>query len=435
MKVLILGGDGRAHTLVWKLFNSPLVNQIYCIPGNGGTSQLATAVDLDLADVAGVARWAFDQAIDMIIPAESPLLRQGLVDEAVAFGVNVCGPPQRAALLEYSRCAAKAFMLRHKLPTTPGRPFDSPITAEKFLATQTMPVIIKADNPTLGEAVFEDRYAAIAGMHDFFAMRPIHGENAGVVVEAYVRGPRVVMSAFADGNTVVPLLPVRLYDRLDDNDSGPQAPGVGAHTGNGRYATLLTTFLDQKLLQPIGAGLAHDSLPYWGVLSIDCVIGADGPKLTAIRTAFHESEAQVVLPRFEDDLFPWVQAMLAKRLHELPPPRFTPLASVGLGLVARGHPNYFATGGAITGVEDIEAGVLLFHSATESTTTSGRGGILGFGKDTAAPALRVGGGHPLTVVATAATLAGARGRALLNAERIQFEGRTYRGSIGEREFG
>lgn len=432
MKLLILGNDGRAHGLVWKLFNSPQANEVVCTPGNGGTHQLATTVDLDLSDPAGIARWAFEQSIDIIVPANSVPLHHGLVDEAVAFGVNVCGPPQRSATLVRSRCASKAFMLRHKLPTASGRPFDSLATAEKFLATHPMPVIIKANNPALGEAVYEDRYAAIAGLHQFFGTQT-QADNAGVVVESYVRGPRVVMSALTDGRTAVPLLPVRLYDRLDDNDSGIQAPGIGAHTSNGRYGSLLATYFNQKLIQPIAAGFVQEGLPYWGVLSMDCVIAPDGPKLTAIRTAFHAGEAEVVLPRLEEDLLPWVQATLTQRLHELPPPQFAPLASVGLGLVARGHPNYFATGGAITGMEDLDPGVLLFHSATESIALGGRS-LLGFGGAAGVPTLRVAGGHPLTIVASAATLGGARGRALVNAERIHFEGRTYRASVGEREF-
>lgn len=433
MKLLILGDDGRAHVLVWKLFNSPQANEIFCAPGNGGTNPLAAPVDLDPRDTSNIARWAFEQSIDIIIPANGVALQHSLVDEAVGFGVNVCGPPQRSTALEQSRCQAKAFMLRHKLPTAPGRPFDNPTTAEKFLATQPTPVIVKADNPSLGEAVYEDRYAAIAGMHEFFGMRPLQGENVGVVIESYLRGSRVVMSAFADGRTAIPLLPARLYDRVEDNDSGLQAPGVGAHTGNGRYATLLADFLNAKLIQPIALGLAQEGLPYWGILGVDCVITPGGPRLTAIRSSFREGEAQVVLPRLEDDLLPWMQAMLTQRLHELPPPQFVPLASVGMGLVARGHPNYFATGGTITGIEDLDAGVLLFHSATESMTPTARG-LLGFGS-AGAPVLRVSGGHPLTLVTTAATLAGARGLALANAERVHFDGRTYRSSVGEREFG
>ena len=441
MKLLVLGGDGRAHTMVWKLFNSPQAGEILCAPGNGGTGQLAPTVDLDPTLAAGVARFAFEENIDLIIPADGAALQAGVVDEAVSFQVGVCGPSQRSAVLERSRCATKAFLLRHQLPTPPGRPFADLVTAEKFLATQPMPVMIKADSPALGEAVYDDRFAALEGLRALFQAHPLVGRSDGVVIEAYVRGPRVVMSAFTDGRSAVPLLPTRLYDRVADDDSGEQAHGIGAHTNNSRYAGLLGDFLHTKMIAPIVAGLAGEGLPYWGLLSIDCVIAADGPKITALRTTFHEGEAQVVLPRLEDDLLPWVQAMIAQRLHELPPPRFAPVASVGLGLFAHGYPHYFASGGPISGLEDLDPGVLLFHSATENpaglrhTPAASTGGVFSFGGSaTLAPQLRASGGQPVTLVTTGATLAGARGRALINAERIHFEGRSYRESIAAREF-
>ena len=431
MKILVLGGDGRAHSLVWKLFNSPSVDTIICAPGNAGTSQIVPSVDGLGAEPAAIARWAFDHAIDLILPTSSVPLQQGIVDEAVAFGVNVFGPSQRSALLERSRCAAKSFMLRNNLPTAAGRAFSDPAMAEKFLATQPMPVIIKADHPALREEVYSERYAAIAGLHQFFNAGLLHDGSAGVVIESYLRGPRVVFSAFTDGKSARSLLPVRLYDRVAEDDSGLQAPGIGAHTNISRYATLLGEFLDRTFVQPAVAGLAREGLPYWGILSLDCIITAEGPRLTALRTSFHEDEAEVVLPRLQDDLLRVVQAIIAQRLHELPALTFSPVASLGLGLIGRGHPHYSSTGGPINGVDDLDPGVLLFHNATESAGGQ-RGGVFGFGAKQ--NGLRVAGGHPLTLVTTGATLAGARGRALINAERIQFEGRIYRSSVGEREF-
>lgn len=439
MKLLILGSDSRAHALTWKLFNSPTAGEISCAPGNGGTAPLASAPDFEPSDIAGIARWAFDESIGMVIPSYGLPLQLGLVDEAVSLGVNVCGPSQRAATMAYSRCATKAFMLRHKLPTPAGRPFDNLDTAERFLATQPMPVIIKADNPTLGEQVFDDRYAAIAGLHELFKARPLQGDNAGVVVESFIRGPRVVFSALTDGRTSLPLLPTRIYDRVDERDAGMHAPGIGAHTNHSKYASMLGDYMHQKLIQPIVESLAKDGLPYWGLLSIDCIIGADGPKLTGLRTTFHRGEAEVLLPRLKDDLLPLLQAAITQRLHDMPAPRFSPQASVGLGLFARGYPNYFASGGTIQGAEDLAQGVLLFHSDTERPQVSMGGGFLGgfgFGASasTASSEARITGGQPVTVVTLASTLAEARAAAMANAERIRFDGRSYRQSVAEREF-
>lgn len=443
MKVLVLGGDGRAHAFVWKLFNSQTVSDTICAPGNGGAGQLAPLVDLDPTDAATVARWAFDEGVDLIVPSNSASLRAGVVDEVVSFHIGVCGPSQRSTMLEQSRCRAKEFMLRHRLPTAPGRPFTDLATAEKYLATQALPVIIKADHPEAGEGVYTDRHAALAGLRELFVAQPLEGRSDGVVIEQFVSGPRVVMSAFTDGHTAIPLLAARLYDRVGEGDSGPQAVGVGAHTGCSRLAQRLSEYLHQRLIAPIIAGLEAESIPFWGILGIDCIVAADGPRLTGIRSSMHEGEAQVVLPRLEDDLLPWIQAMIARRLYEMPAPRWSPLASVGIGLFAQGYPHHFPRGGAIEGIEDVDEGVLIFHSATDNPAAlrydlpAGGPGLLGFfgGGGGSTSTWRVEGGQPLMVVATGATLAGARGRALVNAERIRFAGRTYRGDIGAKELG
>src|SRR5262245_22269680 len=442
MKTLVLGGDGRAHTLVWKLFNSQVVTELICAPGNGGVGHLVPIAELEVADAATVARWAFDEGVDIIVPANSRSLQAGLVDEVVSFHIGVCGPSQRSTALERSRCRAKEFMLRHGLPTAPGRAFSDVGTAEKYLATQPLPVMIKADHPAAGEAVYHDRYAALEGLRDLATARPIEGANDGVVIESYLEGPRVTLSAFTDGRTAVPLLPTRLYDHLDEGGGGPLAPGVGAHTGGSLFARKLGEYLHEKFITPVVTGLAQDDLPYWGILGIDCIVTAQGPRLTALRSSMREGEAQVVLPRLEDDLMPWIQAMIARRLHELPAPRWSATPSVGIGLVARGYPHHFAVGGAMHGVAELDEGVLAFHSATENlsglryTPRAGgrtRGPLMPVGMMEGGVA-RTTGGHVITIVAMGATLAGARARALVNAERITFDGRMFRGDIGAKEF-
>src|SRR5512145_928345 len=154
MKVLVLGNDGRTHAFVWKLFNSSLVTELICAPGNGGSAQLVPSADLDETDAATVARWSFDEGIDVIIPIGSQSLHAGLVDEVISLQVGVCGSSQRSTVFERSRCKAKDFMLRHHLPTAPGHPALDLATAEKYLAIQPLPLMIKADHPAGGEAVY-----------------------------------------------------------------------------------------------------------------------------------------------------------------------------------------------------------------------------------------------------------------------------------------
>lgn len=444
MKILVLGNDGRAHALVWKLFNSPQADLVLCAPGNGGTAQLALQVDLELNNVAEVACWAFDEQVDLIVPASSAPLLAGLVDEVVAMHIGVCGPSQRSTRLEQSRCYTKEFLLRYELPTARGRPFADLATAEKYLAAQPLPVVIKADHPAVGDGIFEDRYAALAALHELFTARLVEGRNDGVVIEEFLPGARVTFSALTDGRTALPLLPTRLYDRLGEGDSGPIASGMGAHTGTSTYAHRLADFLHQRLVVPIVTALAREGLPYWGVLGIDCIITEHGPRITALRCSMRDLEAQVVLPRLEDDVLPIIQAMITKRLDQVPPLCWRDEASVGIALVAQGYPHHFAVGGTIEGLADIDEGVLIFHDQTHNrsglryTPATHQGAsplaALMMGGGSPGTGITTTGGHVLTVVALAATLNGARGRALLNAERIAFPGRYYRGDIGRREF-
>jgi phosphoribosylamine--glycine ligase len=438
MKVLVLGADGRTHALVWKLFNSASAD-VLVAPGNGGAVQLAPQVDIDPNDPVEVARWAFSEQIDLIVPADSHILAAGLVDEVVAMQIGVFGPAKRSTRLEYSRGFAKRFLLRHKLPTARGNIFTDPGTAEKFLAAHPLPVVIKADHPQSDIAVYDDRLAAIEGLRGFFAEEI--APEGGVVIEAYLEGIPISCSAITDGIHTISLLPIRRYEHLSAANDSPPAPGMGALTSNSEFARRLGTYLHQRLILPLVEALAKDTLPYWGIIGIDGVITRDGPIITGIRCSLNDQEAQVVLPRMNDDLLVMMQASIARRLNQLPAPRWRDEASVGIGLVTQGYPHHFPIGGMIEGLSQVDPGVLIFHNQTHNPiglrhTPTQRGTPFGtlFGIDDKSPAITLTGGHALTVVALGATLNGARGRALLNAERITFPGRIYRDDIGAHEF-
>lgn len=443
MKLLVLGDDGRAHALVWKLFNSPMAQEVICAPGNGGTSLLAPSADLNAQNALDVARWSFEQGIDIIVPASSESLAAGLVDEVVSFHIGVCGPAQRTLKLERSRCYAKELMLRHNLPTAPGRPFDRLDTAERYLAAHALPVVIKADHPDGGEGIFSDRYSALQGLRELFAARSLEGASSGVVIEEFISGPRIAQSALTDGRTALPMLPARLFEQLDDGENGPSAPGMGACTGTSTYAHKLGDYIHEKLLVPLIAALAKEELPYWGFLGVDTIITNKGPRITGLRCSLRDQEAQVVLPRLEDDLLPLIEGAISTRLHAVPAPRWRDEASVGITLVPRGYPTSFAVGGALAGLADLDEGVLTFHHQTQNANglrytpvgESGRGALatLIMGRAPTNVGFSTTGGHVLTVVALGSTTNSARSRALVNAERISFPARYFRSDIGQKE--
>lgn len=443
MKILVLGGDGRAHALVWKLFNSAAAD-VLVAPGNGGAAQLAPAVELDPADPVEIARWCFAEGVDLIVPADSGSLMAGLVDEVIAMHIGVCGPALRATQLERSRCFARGFLERHGLPLARGRACADLATAEKYLAAQPLPVLIRADHPADGEGVYADRYAALEALRGRFADRPAGSPGAGVVVEEHLAGATVSLSAITDGTTALPLLPVRLYDRLGPEPESPVAPGMGAVSGNSTYAGKLAAYLQAHIVTPIVAALARDGLPFWGFLGVDCVVTEQGPRVTGLRCSLRDMEAQVVLPRLESDLGPLIEAAIARRLDKAPPLAWRDEACVAIGLVAEGYPHHFPVGGALEGLAELDPGVLLFHDQTANPgglryTPAAQRGARGIASLLAGPGAGLGGvtvtgGHVASVVALGATLAGARGRALLNAERVRFPGRWYREDVGAHEF-
>jgi phosphoribosylamine--glycine ligase len=446
MKVLVLGQDGRAHAFVWKLFNSPGADELICAPGNGGISQLSPLLDVQPQQVREIANWCFQENIDIIMPISSQALSAGLVDELVSLHLGVCGPPQGSTHLARSRCYAKEFLLRHNLPTARGQPFTRLATAEKYLAAQTLPVMLKADHPDVPNSVYHDRYAALTGLRDLFGARTIEGDSEGVVIEEFLPGMQVSFSCFTDGKTVLPLLPTRMYNHLEAGDRGDFAAGMGAHTSTSAYAHKLKDYMHQKLMLPIIAALQSENLPYWGILGIDCIITQRGPRITTLRCGMNDMEAQVVLPRLEDDLLPIIQATIAHRLHTVPPLHWRDEATVGIALVPQGYPHHFAVGNPIGGLTEIEQGILVFHHEThnpfgmEYNPASHRGPdplarlLMGAGSSTNAAAMTTTGGHVLTDVARGATLQEAHQRAVLNAERITFAGRLFRNDIGAQDF-
>ncbi|RRR77491.1 MAG: phosphoribosylamine--glycine ligase [Candidatus Viridilinea halotolerans] len=442
MKILVLGGDGRAHALVWKLFNSASAD-VFVAPGNGGATQLAPMVEIDPTNAVEVARWAFDEGVDLIVPADSSSLAAGLVDEVVTMHIGVCGPAQRAVQLEQSRCFARNLLERHRLPLLRGRVCSDLATAEKYLAAQPLPVIIRADQPEHGEGVYSDRYSALEALRTMFADASLSGPVAGVVIEEHRPGIVVRMSALTDGSNAIPLLPARIYDQLGPDPDSPAAPGMGAICNNSVYSQRLGAHINSQIIQPLVAALSLEHIPYWGFLGVDCLITDQGPRVVALRSSLGDMEAQVVLPRLDDDLVPLLEAAVAHRLAALPAPRWRDEAVVALGLVAQGYPHHFPIGAAVEGLSDVDPGILVFHSQTQnpgamrympSSHGGGLAALLRGGSSLKSAATYVTGGHVAAVVASSATLAGARGRALLNAERITFPGRMFREDIGAHEF-
>lgn len=452
MKVLVLGNSGVAHALVWKLFNSDRIDQLASAPGNGGASILAPIAPAH-DTLKETVRWAYDEGFNVLVPADGTVLGAGLADEATPLKMAVWGAPKRSALVEHSPLWAKEFLNRYQIPTATGRAFGDRATAERYLAAHSLPVMLAGDYASEFDGAYSERGAAMAALEGIFALPPQEGHFRGVVIEAPPAGPTVAYSCLTDGTTLLPLLPVRVYDRLDDGDGGWAAPGMGAHTSATPLLTKVGEYIHKLVMEPLLAALKRENLPWWGILGVDCAISADGPKVLRIRTTLGDPEAQVVLPRLEDDLFTLIAACNNRSLHSLPPLRWKLGASVGVSLVAHGYPHAFPTGLSIKGVNDLDSGVLAFHNETINPTgmkyvpievqmPEKRSLFTGFGeafseamlvRPSGPSQLSTAGGRALTVVALGPSLTEARAKAYANLSRITMPSAYHRSDIAIRE--
>ena len=362
MRVLVLGGSGAAHALTWKLFESNRIQQLAAMPGNAGIGLIAPIAS-EQHTLQELASWAADEAFNMVVPSDGTMLGAGLTDEATGQGVAVSGPPQRSAFFEVSRLWTREFINRHQLLATPGRAFTDRQLAERYLAAQTLPVNLYADIPSEFDGAYTDRGQAMTAIAEMFSLPPQPNALRGVVIETPAVGPTVALSCFTDGKEWQRLLPVRMYDRLEDGDRGWAAAGMGAHTSDQGLLTRVGDIIEVRILEPLINAIQREQLPWWGVLGVDCAITADGPKLLRIRTTLSDPEAQVILPRLDEDLVTIFAACHNQAMDQLAVFRWKHQASVGVTLVQNGYPHQSAISTPLSGLEQLHD-VLIFHHHT-----------------------------------------------------------------------
>jgi phosphoribosylamine--glycine ligase len=421
MRVLVVGGGGREHALLWKLAQSTRVEALFCAPGNAGTAALATNVAVAADDVEGLRALAERERIDCtVVGPELPLVH-GIVDAFEAAGLRCFGPCRRAAALEGSKAYAKDIMQRAGVPTAAHATFDDPDAACRYVDELGVPLVVKADGLAAGKGVTvctrrADAYDAIdAGMR-----RRVFGAAGGrVVIEEFLEGEEVSFMVLTDGAAVVPLASSQDHKRLGDGDTGPNTGGMGAYSPSPLVdATLERAVMDQ-VMRPVIATLAADGIRYRGVLYAGLMIAAGRAKVLEFNVRFGDPECQVLLPRLRSDLLDLVLAVVDGTLAGVTP-LWDARASAGIVLAAAGYPGEPTKGTPITGLPSERAdgwrdGVV-FHSGTatrEGTTVTS-------------------GGRVLTVTALGYDVADAVARAYTGVARVRFAGMQYRHDIGAR---
>jgi phosphoribosylamine---glycine ligase len=418
MKVLVIGGGGREHALVWKLKQSPLVEKIWCAPGNGGMAGEAECVDIDAGDVSAVVDLAAKIKPDLtIVGPELPLVH-GLTDAFRQRGWAIVGPSEQAARLEGSKIFSKQFLERHRIPTAKMYgTYDSAAKAYAALSTVTWPVVIKADGLCAGKGVF---LAPNLEQARGFIKRVMETSELGpgghrILLEETLEGEELSFIILTDGTRYATLVPTRDHKRVFDGDKGPNTGGMGAYSSDDLLPDDLRATVVSRIVEPTLAGLATDGIPYQGFLYIGLMLTKSGPKVLEFNCRLGDPETQAIVARMDFDLADVLSNVAAGRL-DTSKFRWKPGASVCVVLASGGYPGKYAPGKPIDGLTGIEhiTSVKALHAGTRRD-----------GK-----ALVTSGGRVLGITAEGSSLEAALSSAYAAAEKIHFEGMQYRKDIG-----
>jgi phosphoribosylamine--glycine ligase len=418
MRILVVGGGGREHALVWKISQSPLAQEIVAAPGNAGIAPLARCVPLAADDVSGLARFASEERFDLVVVGPEVPLTLGLADRLAAAGVPAFGPTAAAARVEGSKWFAKDLMLRARIPTAMAWRATDRDEALGRAREIGFPVVVKADGLAAGKGVViaRDRRALEAAVDDALVRGVFGPAGEAVVVEECLEGEEVSVIAFTDGKRTALLAASQDHKRVFDGDEGPNTGGMGAYAP----APVLGGAEDvaRRVIEGAVSALEeHHGVEYRGVLYAGLMMTADGPKVLEFNCRFGDPETQAVLPLLDGDL-PEIMASVAR--GELDPSRVRTLpgAAACVVLAAGGYPGHYEKGSEIRGLPEAGAleGVVVFHAGTA------------FSGDRVVTA----GGRVLGVTGVGRDLPDAVGRAYAGVREISFEGAHCRKDIGYR---
>ena len=369
MKALVVGSGGREHALAWKLLQSPHIEEVMCIPGNGGTATLPRCRNLGLAlsDFEGIARVALVNNLSLVVVGPEQPLAEGIADYLRQQGLAVFGPSQAGAQIEASKAWAKALMQEAGIPTARSAVFTEAATAIAYLQSQTIPIVIKADGLAAGKGVTvaATLEAAITAVEEAFSGK-FGSAGQRIVIEDYLRGQEASVLAVTDGKTICPLLPAQDHKQVGEGDKGPNTGGMGAYAPTPVLSPEILDHVQETVLEPAIAWLGQHNIDYRGVLYAGLMISPAGePYVIEFNCRFGDPETQAILPLLETPLDDILMACAAKRLAELPPIEWKAQSAVCVVATAGGYPGRYQKGMPITGLDAAAArGALVFHAST-----------------------------------------------------------------------
>lgn len=417
MKILVVGGGGREHAIIWKLKQSSLVSKIFAAPGNAGISLIAESVDIKADNINGLADFAKKNNIDLTVVGPELPLTLGIVDEFNQRDLRIFGPTQLAAEIEGSKAFAKEFMRKYHIPTAPYQIFSDLTEATKFVKSAALPVVIKASGLAAGKGVViaHNQEEAVQAVERMMVQKVFGEAGTSIVVENFLQGQEVSVMAFTDGKTVKMMLPSQDHKRVGDGDTGPNTGGMGAYCPVNFMDDITLKTIKEHILEPTIYGLEKEGRNYKGVLYAGLMITPAGPKVMEFNCRFGDPETQAVLPLLKSDLADIFIAIVDGNLAIIDELEWEQKAAVCVILASKGYPDKPEIGRRIFGLRNYsDMNSMIFHSGTRR---EGKNWI-------------TAGGRVVGVTSVENDLPSAISRAYDVIENIKFDGMIYRTDIG-----
>jgi len=419
MKVLVVGGGGREHALVWKISQSPRVTKIYAAPGNAGISQLAECVPIKSEDIPGLLAFAKSKAIDLTVVGPEGPLSMGIVDEFNRAGLRVFGPSGKAAEIEASKRFSKDLMKKYNIPTAEYGVFIDKAAAEAYVREKGAPIVVKADGLAAGKGVVvaETVEEALRALDLIMTEKAFGAAGERVVIEECLKGEEASFMAFSDGRTILPMASSQDHKRVFDGDKGPNTGGMGAYSP----APIVTTKLERKVMDeimiPTVRAMEKEGRLFKGVLYAGLMIHDGEAKVLEFNARFGDPETQPVMARLDTDLIEIIEAILDGSLSRIDV-KWKPESAVCVVMASGGYPGNYEKGMVIRGLDSAAQlrNVSVFHAGTalkDGTVVTDGGRVLG-----------VTGLGPVVAAAIDNAYKGVR--------EIAFEGAHFRRDIGAR---
>ncbi len=419
MKILVIGSGGREHALVWKIAQSPLVEKVYCAPGNPGIGIIAENVDIKVDDLQGLLSFAKKEAIGITVVGPELPLSLGIVDLFEEHGLKIFGARKNAAIIEASKAFSKDLMKKYNVPTAAYEVFTEIDPAISFIDKTGLPIVVKADGLAAGKGVIiaQTRDEAVSAVTDMLSGNSFGDAGSRVVIEEFLRGEEASFLAFTDGKNIIPLASAQDHKAVYDGDAGPNTGGMGAYSP----APVVTPTIHEKAMQEVMRrtvdGMAAEGRPYCGVLYAGLMIDGDNVKTLEFNARFGDPECQPLLMRMKSDIVPILLAVADKDISKVQI-QWHDQATVCVVMAAEGYPGDYVRGDMIAGLEAAAEipGLFVFHAGTAMVNGD----------------FATSGGRVLGVTASGETIREAIDRAYQGASLITWRGVHYRKDIGNK---